>query len=512
MKHYLYIIIIALVFLAFTVVFDTFPRSTVSELEKRELATFPEFSWERLADGSFTSDVSKWFSDSEPYRDVFMTLSMQIKDLIAIAPSEDNIKFQAGDMELEQAGGTDSQYPTANSQEPKDSMTIDDYENHINADENAKIANAGIIIVGKGDKVRALMAYGGGPKGCVGYAQAANKYKEVFGSKVNIYCMVIPTAVEFYCPDKAKKRTNRQLPTIRNVVAHLDPGVKPVDVYTTLGKHADEDIYLRTDHHWSPLGGYYAAQEFARVAGVPFKDLSHYERRVTHGYVGSMYGYSKDISIKNAPEDFVYYVPKGVEYTTTYTNYTINKNYQVTGEGKPYKAAFFFKFKDGHGGAYCTMMGGDTKLTQVRTSTHNGRRVIILKDSFGNMLPGYLFFSFEEVHVIDSRYFTKDIIAYVEENKITDILFANNIFKAYSSHTYGSYLRFLHQQWHRPGADPAKAKGDSAVKQKAHQPEAPKPEKEPSEPVKSIEPVVESKEMAEPTVKERATNQTGSQQ
>jgi hypothetical protein len=279
-----------------------------------------------------------------------------------------------------------------------------------------------------------------------------------------------------------------------------------------LGKHADEDIYLRTDHHWSPLGGYYAAQEFARVAGVPFKDLSHYERRVTHGYVGSMYGYSKDISIKNAPEDFVYYVPKGVEYTTTYTNYTINKNYQVTGEGKPYKAAFFFKFKDGHGGAYCTMMGGDTKLTQVRTSTHNGRRVIILKDSFGNMLPGYLFFSFEEVHVIDSRYFTKDIIAYVEENKITDILFANNIFKAYSSHTYGSYLRFLHQQWHRPGADPAKAKGDSAVKHKVHQPEAPKPEKEPTEPVKSTEPVVESKEMAEPTVKERATNQTGSQQ
>lgn len=153
-------------------------------------------------------------------------------------------------------------------------MTIDEYENHINADENAKIANAGIIIVGKGDKVRALMAYGGGPKGCVGYAQAANKYKEVFGDKVNIYCMVIPTAVEFYCPDKVKKRTNQQLPTIRNVVAHLNPGVKPVDVYTTLGKHANEDIYLRTDHHWSPLGGYYAAQEFARVAGVPFKDLS----------------------------------------------------------------------------------------------------------------------------------------------------------------------------------------------------------------------------------------------
>ena len=159
-----------------------------------------------------------------------------------------------------------------------------------------------------------------------------------------------------------------------------------------------------------------------------------------------MYGYSKDIAVKNAPEDFVYYVPQGVEYTTTYTNYTINQNYQVTGEGRPFKSAFFFKFKDGSGGAYCTFMGGDTKLTQVRTSTHNGRRVIILKDSFGNALPGYLFYSFEEIHVIDSRYFTKNMVDYVNENHITDILFANNIFKAYSSHTYGNYVRFLTQR------------------------------------------------------------------
>lgn len=62
MKHYIYIAVIAVIFIGFAVVFDTFPRSTVSELEKRELATFPKFSWERLADGSFTSDISTFGS------------------------------------------------------------------------------------------------------------------------------------------------------------------------------------------------------------------------------------------------------------------------------------------------------------------------------------------------------------------------------------------------------------------------------------------------------------------
>ena len=37
---------------------------------------------------------------------------------------------------------------------------------------------------------------------------------------------------------------------------------------------------------------------------------------------------------------------------------------------------------------------------------------------------------------------------YVAANNITDILFANNIFKAYSSSIYRSYLRFLEQSDH----------------------------------------------------------------
>ena len=267
--------------------------------------------------------------------------------------------------------------------------------------------------------------------------------------------MLIPTAVEYYCPDKARRISRPQYPNIRATYALLDPGVKAVDVYTPLGRHAAEAIYLRTDHHWAPLGGFYAAEAFAKVAGVPFKPLSAYDRKVVHGYVGSMYGYAKDIALKNAPEDFVYHVPRDVTYTATYTDYTIDKNYRVVGEGRPHRGIYFQHYRDGSPGAYCTFMGGDTRLAVIRTSTPGHRRLIILKDSFGNTLPGYLFYSFSEIHVIDSRYFTKNMKSYVAEHKITDILFANNIFKAYSSHIYGAYLRFLSQSDHTPAASTA---------------------------------------------------------
>lgn len=461
-----YLILFSIIFVAFAVVFNTFPRSTFSELEKRELAKFPEFTTEKLLNGTFTSEVSSWFSDSEPFRDRFMWLSMQVKDLIRVNTGEENVTFHAAadsgiDPEIAEAPDTLEELDSIEKPTASDPYS---YENHVTADENAKIANAGIIIVGSGDKVRALMAYGGSANGCTGYAKAANIYKDSFPS-VNIYCMVIPTAVEFYCPEKVKNRTRPQRPTIDNVIRHLAPGVKPVDIYETLGEHADEDIYLRTDHHWAPLGAFYAAQKFAEVAGVPFRPLSDYDRKVVHGYVGSMYGYSQDISVKNAPEDFVYYVPRNVTYSTTYIDYTIDENYRVIGMGRPHKGVFFHRFKDGSGAAYCTFMGSDTRITRVKTSTHNGRRVLILKDSFGNALPGYLFYSFEEVHVIDSRYFTKNMVEYVRNNHITDILFANNIFKAYSSGTYAKYIRYLTQT--NGLQKPIQQKNDSTLKKTA---------------------------------------------
>lgn len=432
----IYISFMALVFAGFTVLFTAFPRSTVSELERRELATFPEYTPERLASGEFTKDVSTWFSDSEPYRDVFMTASMEVKGLAGLNVSGENqITIH------EDAGGAEAAAP----QEPVDDGHIDQFKVEDGADEKAKIASRGIIVVGTAPNARALMAYGGGPKSGLQYAEAANKYKETFGDAVNVYCMVIPNSTEYYLPDQVKDKSSSMLATVVNVHEHLADGVKPVDVYTILGKHANEPIFLRTDHHWAPLGAYYAAQKFAEVAKVPFRDLSHYDKHVIHGYVGTMYAYSKDIAIKKSPEDFVYYTPKGIGYTTTYIDYKVDKHFNVTHEGKPVQGEFFYKFKDGSSAAYQTFMGDDKRLTKVVTDTKNHRKLLILKDSFGNALPGYLFYSFEEIHVVDGRYFNKNMKKYVADNGITDILFANNIFRVAMPSVGRGYVKFLTQ-------------------------------------------------------------------
>lgn len=434
MHNKIYITIVVVVYTVVATVFLVFPRSTYSELEKRELAQMPEFSTSKLRDNSYPKELAAWFSDSEPYRDQLMATSMWVRDKLRLSLGDDEaISFHASD-----SGSDEPAPPPADA----DAAEIAAYQNRINADANAKIANKGIIVVGKAPVARALMAYGG-KKGGEKTAEALNRYHSELG--VNVYAMVIPLATEFYLPDKARGASSPQLPTIQNIYAHLAPGVKGVNAYSALASHVGEDIYLRTDHHWAPLGAYYAAEQLAKSAGVPFKPLSSYERKVVHGFVGSMYGYSKDIAIKNSPEDFVYHTPKGLNYVTTYINYKVNGDYRVTSESRPQTGQYFYHYKDGSSGAYCTFMDSDMKITQVKTGSHTGRKLMIIKDSYGNAVPGYMFYSFDEVHVIDFRYFNKNMRKYVRDHGITDICLVVNIYNAYSPRTGQKLLQYLGQ-------------------------------------------------------------------
>lgn len=216
-------------------------------------------------------------------------------------------------------------------------------------------------------------------------------------------------------------------PAFEYLQKNLDPSVKYIDVYNQLAGHTKENIFLRTDHHWAPLGAFYVARALAAAAGVPFKDLSEFDKHVVRGYVGSMFHYTGDSIIKKSPEDFVYYTPKGVNPLTTYVNYNLNKDTQEVTEGRTHKGDFFHHYPDGAGGAYCTFMGGDHYLVKVETGVPGSRRLLIIKDSHGNPIPAYLFHSFKPLHVIDYRYFTRNLKDYIKDNHITDIVLAFGI-------------------------------------------------------------------------------------
>ena len=280
-----------------------------------------------------------------------------------------------------------------------------------------------------------ISLYGGGTG--ENYAKYLNEFKEKVGSNVNVFNMVVPTASAFYLPAGYEEYNASHRDSINNIANNL-VNVINIDGYAALEAKTDEYIYTRTDHHWMPLGAYYAAKAFCDVAMVPVKELSTYEPVDVEGFVGTMYAFTEyDEQIKNDPETFTYYVPS-TDYTATYykTDFTIDEDVKF------YTSIFV---EQPASGAYSTFMGGDQKIVKIETENKNGRKLCVFKDSYGNAEIPFFIDSFQEIYVCDVRYFDVYAPDFVKDNGITDVLFTMCTFSAVGENAEGIKNNLLTQ-------------------------------------------------------------------
>lgn len=280
-----------------------------------------------------------------------------------------------------------------------------------------------------------ISLYGGGTG--ENYAKYLNEFKEKVGSNVNVFNMVVPTASAFYLPAGYEEYNASHRDSINSIANNL-VNVINIDGYAALEAKTDEYIYTRTDHHWMPLGAYYAAKAFCDVAMVPVKELSTYEPVDVEGFVGTMYAFTEyDEQIKNDPETFRYYIPS-TDYTATYykTDFTIDE------EVKFFTSIFV---EQPASGAYSTFMGGDQKIVKIETENKNGRKLCVFKDSYGNAEIPFFIDSFQEIYVCDVRYFDVYAPDFVKDNGITDVLFTMCTFSAVGENAEGIKNNLLTQ-------------------------------------------------------------------
>ena len=63
----------------------------------------------------------------------------------------------------------------------------------------------------------------------------------------------------------------------------------------------------------------------------------------------------------------------------------------------------------------------------VKTKVENGKKLLVIKDSYAHIMAPFLCQNYEEIHFIDPRYYKASITEYVAQNEITDILFLYNV-------------------------------------------------------------------------------------
>ena len=76
---------------------------------------------------------------------------------------------------------------------------------------------------------------------------------------------------------------------------------------------------------------------------------------------------------------------------------------------------------------YSYFLNGNNSKVAIKTNIQNGKKLLLIKDSYSHIMAQFLCQNFEELHFIDPRYYTGNLNDYIEENNITDILFLYNV-------------------------------------------------------------------------------------
>ena len=255
----------------------------------------------------------------------------------------------------------------------------------------------------------------------VNYANAINGYADNLAG-MKVYNMVVPNHTEMELPQRLKDSSApsaSQAEFIKSIYSKLSADkVTPINAYNYLAKHNEEYIYFDSDHHWTGLGSYYAYSAFAESTKQPVLSLGDCTEKQIEGFTGSFAG-----SIDGLNTDTVHYwqFPYEVQMDITDANGIVN-TYQ-----SPY-----YEYATGGSLTYGVFVMGDNPLTVLKSSSDKGtgKKIAVVKESYGNAFVPYLTYNYEEVHVVDFRHFGQNLKSYCQQNGINEVLFINGVMSA----------------------------------------------------------------------------------
>ena len=335
------------------------PDRGYSPTENRNLQTFPALSWRGITSGRFEARFDDYVADQFPLRDQWIRLKTTLDRLLG--RTESNNVFLAGDGYLIQ------------------NFTEPDAANYQ-------------------ETVAALRAF-----------SAAH-------ADLRQYMLVAPSALTVYA---------RRLPAhavhgdesgyIDRLRSDLSgTALTFVDVRPAFAGQADaQQLYYRTDHHWTTPGAYLAYRELAAAAGLEGRDAEYAPTLLSDSFSGTLTAAS-GFRMAETDELYAYLPARTVSHVVTYPGQ----------EGR--YASVYFVENLSQRDQYTVFFGGNHPQVKIETGVENKRVLLLIKDSYANCFAPFLIPDFQKIVMVDPRYYTGDLDTLIGAEGVTDVLFLYN--------------------------------------------------------------------------------------
>lgn len=238
----------------------------------------------------------------------------------------------------------------------------------------------------------------------------------VSNPQINKYFMLVPNSVKVM-EEKLPKYApvDNELDFMDKVKNSVDNSINFVYVYEILSNNKNQYIYYKTDHHWTTKGAYYAYRELSKYMDFePYSEEDFDIKKVSNDFYGSLY--SKGGFRKLAPDSIQLYIPKtDNRYKVKYYDEgeTTESLYNLDNLNKKDK--------------YTVFLNGNHPLLKISTNVNNKKNLLVLKDSYANSFIPFLAEHFNEIYIVDLRYYNEDLSSFMRDKDISDLLLLYNV-------------------------------------------------------------------------------------
>lgn len=199
-----------------------------------------------------------------------------------------------------------------------------------------------------------------------------------------------------------------------------EAGYSVLDLHAAMHEKQNlhDQLFFKTDHHWTPDAGLWAAGRIAEALHIPAEtlDTAHFKPLVypnrflgTEGNrCGRLYCACEDMSIPipQAQTQFTVCAAGDPDKTGSFADVMFDP-----AEYSESKSVYDLRL-------YGMILNGDHAYVSIRNLQNpDGKRVLLIKDSFSNVIAPYLALVCREVDLIDVRNFEGSTADWVRQNK-----------------------------------------------------------------------------------------------
>lgn len=174
-----------------------------------------------------------------------------------------------------------------------------------------------------------------------------------------------------------------------------------IDAAATLQAHAEEEIYYRTDPHWTSLGAYYGFLAWAdAMERYPYRYSVSKREKVSENFWGEL---QQQSGVTVVPDTISYFRetairPLTVTYDATKTTHTLYEEKYLTTDTP-----------------YSYFLDGNHAFSELTTSYSKGKTLFLIKDSYANAMIPLLVRYYEKIYVADLCYYEGSLYDMLEQ-------------------------------------------------------------------------------------------------